>query len=501
MKPVGLAMLSAWMLLSIAWQESAFGQNQTVAPDAGVSFQERACTFQEYLGAELQCGILVVPEDYDNPNGLLLHLPVIRIGPFDPDKMAVVLGGGGPGEQAVRDDFIYWWNDFREYVFEERGIIIAEQRGVGEKYNLRCTRMANVWEGIFSRELSQHEEWDEVNVLARECMSEFSAQGIDLQNYTTETSARDFENLRRIMGIKKLDLIGESYAGMVAFEMIYSYPDSVNLALMDSPLIPQHSYSLYDVEVDLLFDRLANECNESQECRGRFGDMRSNLKMVLDRLEESPLLVPYSNWTALPNDGNRPLVLTRDRFAWAVMYSFYSEELVATLPAFLSQMSQTVESDLLLTYLENLLGSFLDDSFADGLYDSITCREQDPFTRYEDPRQSGIVWSTMSAAELELVLSNYCNEVWFAGPPLPPNPPKSIKVPVLIISGDIDPITPGRLAAELADRYSSVQHVTVPGVHGQFVNPCGQYTAWLFIEDPWSDVGIHEDCVRNSWWD
>lgn len=503
MKKLLVSLLCLAAFAAVIWQQRLASQPAVGGPDAGVTFRERPCTAKEHLDIDVRCGLLVVPEDYDDLSGLSLQLPVVMVGPLNQDRMAMVLGGGGPGGRAVSVEQITSWDIIRNEVYEvygEVGLIVAEQRGVGEKYRLRCPGLIELREWMLSRELTHHEEFEAITYNATKCRDHFQHLGIDLRHYTTRNSAKDFDNLRRVLAIRKLDLIGTSYAGMIAFEMIGKYPESVNLALLDSPAIPERTFRAAETKVDLTFDRLAEQCLESDDCGGIHGDMRASMITVLDRLEDAPLLVPHSRWTTLPNDGSRDIVLTRDRFASAVIHALYYDSYTSLLPEFLGELSRTGNSGFLSQYALNLFESTWPEDVADGLTDTIFCREFIPYTSYDEPGQTGIAWTSIPQAEIKALMERYCYETWNAGPPIPTEPPQRISHPVLILSGATDPITPGSIAAELAGRFHSVEHVTVPGAHGVLGSSCGRYAARKFIENPRREVHLRRECMQTDWW-
>lgn len=485
--------LAAWILPALVIDHGLAHE----LPEPGVSYTETPCLAPEEVDVELHCGHLTVPENYDKPDGLRLRLPVLRLDQVDIDHMAVVLGGGGPGASAARHepDNVWQWEEFRQEVLDWRGLIIMDQRGVGEDYPLRCPGTAGLVEWEYSRGPSPAELEDAYTGLARECRRRLTGRGIDLANYTTRESARDYENLRRALGIRQLDLVGISYGGSIAFEMIESYPESVRVALLDSPLIPEVAPLPSLVHADRLFDRLASECLSDTYCDSNYGDMRINMKTALRRLEETPVKLSYPYWDTIGADSK--FLLTRDRLSEMVNLAFYDEQLIGFLPHLLRDIAHTGESALVQRYVTSLLEYYKDEEFSTGLFISINCREQDPYVQDVEPNRTGINWYRTPDWWVD---ADYCTEVWSAGPPIPPIPPEGFDHPVLILSAQLDPITPAGTASALAARISSVQQVTIVGVHGLINTPCGQNIAWEFMRNPRAQVVVPGLCEWESWW-
>ncbi len=487
------AVLAAWLLPA-----AALGHGMPHSPpEPGVSYAATPCLAPKGLGAELHCGHLTVPEDYDNPDGLRLRLPVLRIGPVDPDHTAVALGGGGPGASAARHDpyNVLDWDDVRRHVLDGRGLIVMDQRGVGEDYPLRCPGGARLAEWEYSRDPTPAELEDAVHGWARECRRRLAGMGIDLGNYTTRESARDYENLRRALGIRRLDLIGISYGARIAFAMIDAHPESVRVAVLDSPLIPEAEPLPPLVRTDRLFDRLADECLADAHCAGDYGDMRANMRAALRRLEAAPMSRHYPYWDTLGE--NARFLLTRDRLSELVRHAFYREDLIALLPPLLRSLARDGKSALVPRFVTSMLESRKDEDFAEGLFDSISCRERAPYFQDVEPTRSGIEWFRPPSDEPG---EDYCFDVWYAGPPIPPRPPGGFDHPVLLLTGTLDPITPAGPAEALAARVPSVRHVTIAGTHGLINTECGLEVAREFMRNPRAPVEAPDRCEWEPWW-
>lgn len=472
----------------------------TEAPDRGVSFEENVCDVPGALDVDLYCGHLVVPEDYSDPGGLRLRLPALRIGPLDPERMALLLGGGGPGAGAARltPFTVLFWGLFQRNVLGGRGLLVVDQRGTGTDNHLRCPGLVEEAEWVLAHDLSAEEELGFHNVFAGSCLEHFERQGVDLLRYTTRDSARDYENLRRAVGVRSLDLVGVSYSSVIAFEMIRSYPESVRSAVLDSPLIPEPESTPYETNFDRLFDRLASECLAEPECANVYGDMRSNVKVAMRRLESRPLSLPYPYWETLPDDEEPVFVLNRSRMPLTVLYAFYDLDLIASMPAYLRDLALLGTSALAPRYARNLAEFYRLEGMADGLYNTIVCREQAPFEAEISPPVTGIEWVDPAA---EGYWDGFCEEVWPVGPPIPPFLPEGFPHPVLMLSGTLDPITPAGAAAGAVSRFPAAQHVTVPGTHGVLGTRCGDFAAREFLLDPRAPVLLPEPCTAaERWW-
>jgi hypothetical protein len=68
-------------------------------------------------------------------------------------------------------------------------------------------------------------------------------------------------------------------------------------------------------------------------------------------------------------------------------------------------------------------------------------------------------------------------------------------VPALILSGDVDPVTPPPWGEAVARHLKNARHVAVPATgHGVVGTPCGQRLIEQFLEDG-SAAGLDTSCI------
>jgi pimeloyl-ACP methyl ester carboxylesterase len=129
--------------------------------------------------------------------------------------------------------------------------------------------------------------------------------------------------------------------------------------------------------------------------------------------------------------------------------------------------------------------------FSDGLFLSVMCREDfDPGlepapVEASDPLRSlhGVVLAERAACE-----------AWDVGFAPGTRQPVSSDVPVLLISGEFDPITPPHYAALAAETLSRSYHVELAGAgHDAAVLRCGQKLVRSFVSDPSSAPS--DECI------
>jgi len=151
--------------------------------------------------------------------------------------------------------------------------------------------------------------------------------------------------------------------------------------------------------------------------------------------------------------------MTREQIAEAVRYLAYSSRQASRLPLLLHRANA---GDF--TGIAEYLRRYRDGRLFEGLYLSITCAEDVPFLPQDaEARDEGTFLGSYRIREQRAA----CAE-WPRGkkPPHHSQPVRS-KVPVLITSGELDPVTPPTHGDLVAKTLPNAMHIRVPaGAHG-----------------------------------
>src|SRR5260370_42550882 len=68
------------------------------------------------------------------------------------------------------------------------------------------------------------------------CRKNLLQQGVDLSAYNTKESAADIEDLRRLLGLDSVNLMGISYSGGLMMTVLQKYPQHIRSLILDSSL-------------------------------------------------------------------------------------------------------------------------------------------------------------------------------------------------------------------------------------------------------------------------
>ncbi len=397
------------------------------------------------LSAKAECGSRLVAENPDDPNGRSITINLARIAARKEDQRApdpIFFFAGGPGQSAT-EAFPIVAGSLAE-ANEFRDIILVDQRGTGGSNKLTC----DYGEVELELDLSVAE----VTQLTRECVAELDA---DPRYYTTLIAMQDIDHIRDALGYEQINLVGVSYGTRAAQVYLRQYPEHVRSVVLDSVVPPQlllgmeHSDNL-DAALDKLFQRCVNET----ACGDRFGDLGPQLQALIDIVDTQPPALRMR----MPTSGEfDDILVTRDVFAVAVRLLSYSSETQALLPILLEQASlgdwQPLAAQAMLQ-IQNF-----EDVIARGMELSVICSEDEPFFPIDIDQSN-----TLLGQLLVELLQAQC-EVWPRGD-VPGNyhaPVENNEVPVLLLSGEYDPVTPPRYGDQAALQFANSEHWVIPG--------------------------------------
>ena len=433
------------------------------------------------LTAEALCGTLFVPE---NPNlsmgeGRTLELAYAvlpaRNGKGLPDPVFFLAGGPG---QAARDMAPILRRALRD-IHRNRDLIFLDQRGTGESNPLDCAFDENE-DALINPDPSL------AATQLKACLEDWDA---DVRFYTTTDAVRDIDALRAHLGFEQINLIGGSYGTRVGQVYLKNYPERVRTALLDG-VVPmrlalgaEHGPSL-----DRTLNALIQACIDDASCQAAF----PNLDSAFSQLKNE-----YDSWTEGPQ-----ISVTHPRLGEAIELTF-SRSVLATALRFLAY---DPASQMLLPYLIHeaattgnpqriaaqalIVSEQMSDAIAIGLNFAVGCIEDWP----KWP-EDATVRSTLLGDSVGDLYDSICPDWPTASVPVDFNAPYAGDVPILLFSGELDPVTPPSYGDEVDALSANSIHLVASGRgHIVMTLPCMARIASQFIDQA-SVEGLDVACM------
>ena len=452
------------------------------APAAGATLALEDCRLDAGPGlatVKARCGTLERPENPDDPDGrrIGLRVAVVPALSVEPAADPVVPLAGGPGQAAT--DFYVAYRGAFEALRRERPILLVDQRGTGDSARLTCPESEDMLEEV--------PEPEEIGPLVNQCLDGLEA---DPRYYTTSVAVRDLEAVREALGYPALNLYGISYGTRVAQHYLRRYPERTRSVVLDG-VIPAGEVLGPDIAlfaqaaVEAIFDR----CAESEACADRFPEVESEFAALLERLAASPEEVtlnhPVTGEAAERRFSNQEL-------AGAVRLLAYAPASAALLPHLIHEGARGNLSPLTAQIM--MIEASMVESLAIGMHHSVVCAEDMPFVTDADIDREALEATFMGEQQIDM-LREICRH-WPRGPIDPDfREPLDTDVPVLLLSGEFDPVTPPAWGDRAAAQYDNARHVVGPGQgHGLLPHGCTPRLVADFIAAASAD-NLDADCV------
>ncbi len=459
------------------------------------SFSETRCKFELPAGfvngKTIQCGILEVPVDRSDPDSPSAELAVAIL-PHTSQGEAiqpVVYLEGGPGGSALEYLYLTYDSYFRPFTDAGYDIILFDQRGVGfSKPTLDCPTEDQLFYDLLNNEIDgktyNEQEMNELTVQAfTECAADLN-QDTDLSNFNTDANAADVDALRQALGYENWNLWGVSYGTRLALEVLRDYPQGVRSVILDSTYPPD--VDLYSSQPDNLSRVLTvffNGCASDAACSQTYPDLETTFYNTVDRWNQEPARFMTTDFI---NGKEYEVVIDGENLIDLLFQFLYSTETIPALPKLISDISQDNFNDLSL-----LMSSIIStqDAISDGMHWTFQCTEELPFSSPEAMAASAAKYPEFSSlfdpGSIELPFQ-VCQAINVPQAPAEANQPVTSDLPVLIMAGEYDPVTPPSWGEQAATTLPGSYYFVYPGYgHGSSMSEgCPRQMALDFLADP-----------------
>jgi pimeloyl-ACP methyl ester carboxylesterase len=392
------------------------------------------CTLAPQFGpmsVEAQCGSYEVAEDPARPDGRRIRLNIAWLAPDDDAEIApdpVFLLAGGPGQSAT-ESYPQVAAAFRD-VLKHRNVVLVDQRGTGKSNPLHCEDDA---------ETKDDGSVEAVRAATARCRDALS-KSADLRFYTTTDAVRDLDDVRKALGVAKINLLGISYGSRVAEQYAMRHAASTRSIVLDSvapnTLILGNDFAAnLERALDLQFAR----CEQAPECVKAVGHPRAQLDALMAKLRAAPPMVRYRDASS---GQSVEKALDADAVAGLMRMYAYMPLVSSLLPLQLHEAAEGRYDGLMA--LTRMLGDSIGGQMAMGMQLSVICSE-DAFGLKADPALEG----SLLGNQFSEFLGAQC-AIWpKAAMPADFHQPLRSDVPALVLEGEFDPVTPPRYGEEV----------------------------------------------------
>ncbi|MBF6023248.1 alpha/beta hydrolase [Lysobacter niastensis] len=451
---IGIAALAAvWLLSACDGSNGANGQDLAVRTFGSIAFEP--CTLSSPMAPssiDAQCAKFEVAENPAQPKGRKIPLNIAWLpardqagGTSDP----VFFLAGGPGQAAT--EYAAQVDMALRDVRKQRDIVLIDQRGTGKLSPLQCRDAQG-------KDLAL-QETDEANADAISGFAGRCAQALagkaDPRFYTTTEAIGDLDQVRRALGVQKINLVGVSYGTRVAQQYAARFPEHTRAIVLDG-VAP--NTLVVGGEFARTFERALGlqvaQCRQLASCRDRFPqDLRTQLRTLKDRLQKAPVEVEYRD----PSSAEiRRDTLTADTVVGLTHMFSYMPQMASLLPVVIDEADRGRYAPLMA--LAQMMTREMGGQMNRGMQWSVICAED--ADRYRpDPDDAG----TVLGGDMANAFFAACQQWPHGTRPAAFSEPLRSKVPALLMSGEIDPVTPPAYAEAVLKGLPNGRHLVLRG--------------------------------------
>lgn len=467
--------MKQWMALSLLALSLIphSGQAQTKTSEAS------SC-YLPGVQEKLHCGTVSVPENYEQADGkhIGIHyaiLPAVQEG-SQSDPMLILAGGPGQAATELAPMIARMFKAVRQ----KRDILLIDQRGTGKSHPLECDIER-------PDELIRADDEQDLSALSRECQAQYP--DTDTTQYHTVNAVKDFERVREHLGIEQLNLYGGSYGTRVGLTYLREAPTSVRTATLDAVAPPQVIIGPFGQHGASAFDAMLEDCAEQSPCHEKFPNLEQEYYKVMNELETGDILLETRDPLSFEP---MEIKLTPGRFSSIIRVALYHPNTRQLLPYAIHSAADGDYHGIL-----GLMGGTMSQSSIYlGLMLSVVCGEDLPRATAELFAQDGnneFIGSRTGDAFVDMCAGWQSSSV----PAYWSDPVVSDK-PVLLLSGELDPVTPPEWGDIAHRTLPNSKHLVAPNAgHTIASHTCANTLIADFIEQG-SIENIEGSCLEEQ---
>jgi pimeloyl-ACP methyl ester carboxylesterase len=425
------------------------------------------------------CGTFTVFENRATRQGRTLDLKVIVLPALSnepkPDPLFFLAGGPGQGAAGLARPL----REMFRRVQADRDLVLVDQRGTGKSHPLDCKSDDESLAAL-------NEPVETTMARLRKCLEGLDA---DLTQYTTSIAMDDLNDVREYLHYNKINLYGGSYGTRAALVYLRQHQPTVRSVIIDGVAPPDMRLPLFMArDGQRALDRLFADCEADESCRTKHPHLGQGLRTLVAELEKSPVKTRLTH----PRTGIAEDVEVRGEFVVNVIFSALYSPLVSSLLPELIARAERRDFQGLLALASMSEGA--GDNMAVGMQLSVICAED--FPRITAEQMARETTGTVFADHLLRARIRAC-EFWpKAKVEASYYEPVTSEIPVLVMSGELDPVTPPSWGESVLPRFPHSKHIVVPGTgHGTISTGCGMRIVQSFLNSG-AVEGLDTSCVQ-----
>jgi pimeloyl-ACP methyl ester carboxylesterase len=449
-----------------------------------VTFEKSAPHLSQFKDSDSKIvwGYLNVPETWGSEDGKTIKIAVTVLKKTSNEKSskAIVFIQGGPGASGISNVWTWMNHPLRE----NNDIVVFDVRGTGFCKPRLSENLGKKFLEILARNQSEEDDEKQKTNAAMLCRQDLVNRGINIDSYNSFSIANDLHALKTALKYKEWNVYGVSYGTYIAQVYASTYPKDIQSLVLDSAVNDISTYyvdntSNYMTSLQKVFDICKNDKNYNKE----YPNLEKVYYEVIADLEKNPLTVKVDK--SLVSTGT--FTYNAEDFKVAIQQALYNKQLVEVIPVLIYQFHERKGESL-----GNLVSAFSNLLEMDyGVYYCVSCNEALPnndFFLYKSEASkfrglSGGISFYKSDFKVCEAWNKKRNESAVKHYDL--SNLSAAKFPVLVFSGEFDPITPQANGKKTAEKFKNAYNINAKTYgHVPSFTAIGREVAEKFINNP-----------------
>ena len=435
---------------------------------------------------KISCYLIPVLRDVSNKAGGKFFLSVV-VAPSlkKAGETPLLYLHGGPGIATLENVPRYLTSKTWERVREKRPIIFFDYRGTGFSEPTLCPEIKDSLAGMANMPDVAKQAY-KVG-LYKKCRLQLLSGGIDISTFSSFQLAEDAEAIRKALKIDKWNVYGVSFGTTVALNLLRNHEKQINSVILDSPFPPNAPWLDFVRPFDTCFKVLEKNISADPVAFSHFPSIKGDFVKAVTRLNKVPAKIKN-------NVTHDEYSFNGDDFAWSVWSAMLKPRVIPFVPLAIHEIGNGNDS-----ILSKWVAAFNDPNsfgtFSELQSKAILCYEAKPKT--PDDTKTSLLSKYPDFSSFNIDFEGDVCEAWqpkAAGKQA--FEPVESDVPVLIFSGEYDPVCPPIFGEITAKTLTHSTFIIVPSAsHAAIhVDECVRDIATGFLSEPGKRPSL--DCVN-----
>lgn len=448
---------------------------------------EKTTTFfpdQEIINNDtIEWGYLTVPENWDKPEGKTIKMAVaiLKSTSKNGDSNPVLFVEGGPGAGEIQGIWTWLNNPIRE----KSDIVLVDLRGVGFSLPKFCPELGTKFLEILAKNQSRTQDEQQKIMAAMECKEDLIKRNIDLAAYNSKSIAKDLNALKKALKFDNWNVYSVSYATYTAQVYANDFPADIKTLILDSsiPDISKYYYNYNTSNYMNSLKKVFDACKNDPNCNKQYPNLENSYYEIIEKLSKKPVTVKVDK-KVIPSGS---FTYNVEDFKVCIQQSLYRKNLIEVIPLLITEFNKENKSTL-----SSLVAAFAGALGLDyGTYYTTICNEALPFNSITAFDNDAAQYKKLKGA-LSFYRSDFlvCQK-WNAGINKQSDKPSdlanlsTLSVPVLVFSGEFDPVTPTTNGEITLAKFKNGFLIKDPlAGHGPTFSELGFETVAAFLNNP-----------------